>query len=61
MGNVFLEYAEEYGKEKGIAEGKDIIAKNMLAKGYDVLEILELTGIVPARLRELINSVSAPA
>jgi hypothetical protein len=49
MGNVIIEYFEE----RAIAKNSEETAKKMLAKGYDLLDIIELTGISAERLREI--------
>jgi hypothetical protein len=51
MGNVIIEYFEEIGaKRKGEED-----ARRMVAKGYDVLDIIEITGISAERLREIVK------
>ncbi|MGG2947853.1 DUF4351 domain-containing protein, partial [Geobacillus stearothermophilus] len=41
------------GRQKGIEEGKIDIAKKMLAKGYDVDTIHELTGLPAEKIEQL--------
>jgi hypothetical protein len=57
MGNVIIEYFEELGEKRGIDLGREQkseeTAKKMIAKGYDLLDIIELTGISADRLREI--------
>ncbi|RXS88554.1 Rpn family recombination-promoting nuclease/putative transposase [Geobacillus sp. PK12] len=43
----------EQGRQKGIEEGKIDIAKKMLAKGYDVDTIHELTGLPAEKIEQL--------
>jgi hypothetical protein len=51
MGNVIIEYFEEIGEKR---KGEDA-ARKMVAKGYDVLDIIEITGISAERLREIVK------
>ena len=53
MGNVIIEYFEEQGEKRGAERQKEEIAKNMLAKGMDVLDIIEVTGLSVERMREI--------
>jgi len=53
MGNVIFEYLEERGEKRGMEE----IAKKMIIRGYDSLEIVDLTGIDIERLCELRDAV----
>ena len=53
MGNVIFEYLEERGEQRNQEE----TAKRMIAKGYDSLEIVDLTGIDIERLREIRKGV----
>jgi predicted transposase/invertase (TIGR01784 family) len=57
MGNVIIEFFEELGEKRGIDLGREQkseeTAKKMIAKGYDLLDIIELTGISADRLREI--------
>jgi hypothetical protein len=81
MGNVILEYAEEYGERRGIKIGEERgeergirlgeergerrgirlgeeqkaeeSARKMLAKGFDVSDIMEILNITIERLREI--------
>ena len=59
MGNAILEYAEErgiqLGEERGIERKAEESAVKMVAKGYDIQEILEITGVSPERLQEIIG------
>ena len=60
MGNVIIEVFEERGRK---AE-KEETAKKMIAKGYDSIEIIELTGLSLERVGELRSSTrleAAPA
>ena len=57
MGNVIIEYFEELGAERQ----KEEIAKNMLAKGMDVLDIIEVTGLSIERMREIRETMQAKA
>jgi DNA-binding CsgD family transcriptional regulator len=41
------------GVEKGKEEGREETAKKMIAKGYDPLDILEISGISVERFRKL--------
>ncbi|AKM20129.1 flagellar assembly protein H [[Flavobacterium] thermophilum] len=43
----------EQGRQKGIEEGKIDIAKKMLAKGYDVDTVHELTGLPAEKIEQL--------
>jgi hypothetical protein len=55
MGNVLIEYFEEIGaKRKGEED-----ARRMVAKGYDLLDIIEITGISAERLREIVKQETA--
>ena len=57
MGNVLVEHLIGVGKERGIELGaerkQEETAKKMIAKGYDSLEIIEITGLSLERLKEL--------
>jgi hypothetical protein len=61
MGNLIIEYCEEVGEKRGIEIGiergielkGEEDAKKMVAKGYDLLDIIEITGISAERLREI--------
>jgi hypothetical protein len=57
MGNVIIEYFEELGEKRGIDIGKEQkseeAAQKMVDKGYDLLDIIEITGIGAERLREI--------
>ena len=55
MGNQILEYAEERGMQLGEERNKEEVARKMVAKGYDTLDILELTGISPENLRRILK------
>ena len=48
-----IAYAEQKGLEKGFEQGVESTAKKMLAKGYDVSEISELTGLSPEEINKL--------
>jgi len=58
MGNVILEYAEKRGEERGEKRGEERRAeenaRRMIAKGYELGEIAEVTGVSPERLREMV-------
>ncbi|GED34928.1 hypothetical protein BCE02nite_60690 [Brevibacillus centrosporus] len=43
----------EGAKEEGRTEGKAVIVRNMLAKGLNVAEISELTGLTIAEVEKL--------
>jgi hypothetical protein len=49
MGNVIFEYLEERGAERRQEE----IARKMLDKNMDVLDIIDVTGLTTERIREL--------
>jgi len=49
MGNVIFEYLEERGAERKQEE----IARKMLDKNMDVLDIIDVTGLTTERIREL--------
>ena len=49
MGNIILETVEEYGRERKAEE----TAQKMVSKGYDSLEIIDLTGLSVERVREI--------
>jgi hypothetical protein len=51
MGNLIIEYCEEIGEKR---KGEET-ARKMVAKGYDVLDIIEITGISAERLREIVK------
>jgi ABC-type cobalt transport system substrate-binding protein len=53
MGNVIIEYFEELGVKRGREQQKEEAAQKMVAKGYDLLDVLEITGISVERLREI--------
>jgi hypothetical protein len=53
MGNVIIEYFEEIGEKRGIERNSEETARKMVAKGYDLLDIIEITGISAERLREI--------
>ena len=52
-GNVILEVAERYGAERN----KEETARKMLAKNMDILDIIEITGLSPERIREIRNTL----
>ena len=56
---VLKQQYEKAGKEKGIEEGEKSkakeMAKAMLSKGYDIAEIIELTGLSKAVINRLKN------
>ena len=49
------ERREEIGRQKGIQEGSIKIAKKMLAKGFEIDTICDLTGLTPDELEQLRN------
>ncbi len=49
------ERREEIGRLKGIQEGSIKIAKKMLAKGFEVGTICDLTDLTPDELEQLRN------
>jgi hypothetical protein len=61
MGNVIIEVFEEYGERIGLAKGlakgreeaREELAIRMIAKGYDPLDIIELSEISVERFRKL--------
>jgi len=53
MGNIILETVEEYGEKRGRMNEKEETAHKMISKGYDSLEIIELTGLSVERVREI--------
>jgi hypothetical protein len=54
MGNKIIEYAENYGMKMKMEE----TARKMLDKGYDLNEIIEITGIGSERLHEILDKES---
>ena len=54
MGNVIFEYLEERGAERKQEE----IARKMLDKDMDVLDIIDVTGLTTERIRELRENLS---
>jgi len=65
MGNVFIEYFEERGEQRGVKLGlerqQEESAKKMLSDGLDVLDIIRYTGIDAERLSKLRESVHTQA
>ena len=59
MGNVIIEVFERAGEKRGAERREEEIAKNMLAKGIDLLDIIEVTGISTERMRKLRESVES--
>lgn len=55
--NVILQVAENHGGERRAED----IAKKMLAKNMDVLDVIEVTGLNTERIREIRESVSKEA
>ena len=49
------ERREEIGRQKGIQEGSIKIAKKMLAKGFEIGTICDLTDLTPDELEQLRN------
>ena len=66
MGNAILEYAEERGEERGIRLGEERgkehkaeeAAIKMYAKGYEIQDILEITGVNIKRFKEITVNVN---
>ena len=52
---IGIEKGEKIGIEKGKVEEKHTIAKNMLAKGFDLATISELTGLTAVEIENLKN------
>lgn len=48
-----LELAEEQGMEKGIEKGIEQVARNLLASGLPVVQVMQLTGLSEARLNNI--------
>ena len=48
-----IEYGKEYARKEGFKEGKLEVARKMLAGGFDVKTISELTGLTPGEISEL--------
>ena len=44
MKNKIIEFAEKRGEERGEKRNAETNAKKMIAKGYDIKEIEEITG-----------------
>ena len=61
MGNIIIETAEKMGERRGAERREEEIAKNMLAKGIDLLDIIEVTGISTERIRKIRESIEAKA
>ena len=55
--NVILQVAEEYGAERKVEE----IARKMLAKGVDTMDIMDFTGLTTEQIREIRESMSKEA
>ena len=55
--NVILRVAENYGAERE----KEEIARKMLAKGMDVLDVMYFTGVTTEQMREIRESMSKEA
>ena len=53
MSNVIIEYFEELGAERREEE----IARKMLAKGMDALDIIDITGLSTERIRRIRESI----
>ena len=70
MGNVIIEFAESYGEKRGIKIGEkrgekrgiqmnaEETARKMAAKGYDIQDIVEMTGVSLERLKELLSDAA---
>ena len=61
MGNVIIEYFEERGETRGLRRKQEETALKMIEKGYDSLEIVDITGISIERIRKLREAVSDEA
>ena len=61
MGNVIFEVFEERGWKRGTEAKEEEIAKKMLAKNMDVLDIIEITGLSTERLREIRKGITNDA
>ena len=57
MGNVLFERLEERGMERGKKDTQEEIAIKMIAKGMDLRDIIEITGLTTESLREMRESV----
>jgi hypothetical protein len=55
--NVILRVAENYGAERKVEE----IARKMLAKGMDTLDVMDFTGLTTEQIREMRESMSKEA
>ena len=63
-GNIILDVAEKRGEKRGEKRVKEETAIKMISKGYDSLEIIELTGLSIERVSELRSNLrreAAPA
>ena len=61
MGNVIIEYFEELGEKRGAERREEEIAKSMLDKGMDLLDIIEVTGLSVERIRKLRETIQNKA
>ena len=61
MGNIIIETAEKMGEKRGEKMGaerrEEEIVKNMLSKGMDALDIIEVTGLSVDRIRKIRETV----
>jgi len=57
MGNVVIEVFEELGREEGRKKEKEDIARKMLVKDMDVLDVIDVTGLSTERVREIRDAV----
>ena len=48
-----IAYAKEQGFKQGVEQNQERTAKKMLAKGYDVTEVSELTGLSTEEIQKL--------
>lgn len=53
MGNVVIEVFEELGREDGRKREKEEIARKMLDKNMDMLDIIDITGLNTEQIREI--------
>ena len=56
MGNIILETVKNYGEQRGRLSEKEELAIKMINKGYDSLEIIELTDLSIEHIRKLRES-----
>ena len=53
MGNVIFEYFEERAEKRN----KEEIAKKMISRGYDSLEVVDITGLSIEQVKELRSAI----